>query len=165
MTMRVNAAQGVGFDAQINSTSMPEQGINIDFNQFGIDENYQNFQATKKRVKSNLDAYKDKMEIKIPFIGTDYLKFKGDGKMTYGQLREMFGIPPKVLSETNNKKLSDDQIVKDVRINLDDIGWYERIPEDEIEASDTRNMRNYGVHHAGYEKTLTNDDIKKIFGK
>ena len=81
--------------------------------------------------------------------------------MTYGELRENLGIPPKVLSETNGKKLTDNQIVKETKIYLDDIGWYETTPESPEEASDIRAQRRYGNNYAGYSKAISNKEIIK----
>lgn len=166
MTMRINAAQGVGFEAHVNNAEMSEKAVDINFNNYGPDENYFQAKATKEQVENYIKTNKNKFELVEPFLfDSDHLKIKGDGKMTYGELREMLGIPPQVLSETNGKKLKDTDIVENARINLADIGWYELIPQDKIEADDYRAQRQNGNHHAGYDRSINNNDILNWFKK
>jgi len=166
MTMRINAAQGIGFEANVSSTEMADQPVNIDFQNYGPDENYLQAKETKKQVTEFIKANKDNMKLVVPFLfDCDHVKIAGDGKMTYGELREMLGIPPQILSETNNKRLKDTDIVENARINLTDIGWYPVTPQDSTEAADYRAQRKAGNHHAGYDRSITNEDILKMFKK
>lgn len=166
MTMRINSTQGVGFEAQVSSAEMPESSTEINFSNYGPDENYIQSQNTKERAEKFIKANKSKFELVQPlFFGSDHFKVKGDGKMTYGQLREMLGIPPKVLSETNGKRLKDSDIVENAKINLSDIGWYLLMPETEWEAVTYRSLRNNGDNHAGYDRSVSNDDIINWFKK
>jgi len=162
MTTRINAAQGVDFNAPTTSVPTTEATPDLNFQYGGDVERIYMERNTKESAVNTLKANKNNIELKIPWIGTDYIKFNGDGKMTYGQLREQLGIPPKVLSETNGKSLRDEQIVKDVRINLDDIGWYEIPNMSAEEGRDVRAQRNYGNNYAGYDRAITNDEIIKL---
>ena len=160
--VKINAAQGVEFSAPATSVNASENnGVNISFNYGANSEDVVNQAATKKNVEHTLKANKENIELHQPWIGSNYITFKGNGKMTYGELRHILGIPPKVLSETNGKKLTDNQIVKETKIYLDDIGWYETIPQSSEEASDIRAQRRYGNHYAGYSRALSNEEILK----
>lgn len=160
--VKINAAQGVEFSAPAPSVNASEaNNVNISFNYSGNTEDVVNQAATKKSVQNTLKSNKKSIELHEPWIGSDYITFKGNGKMTYGELRKNLGIPPKVLSETNGKKLSDNQIVKETKIYLDDIGWYETTPESPEEASDIKAQRRYGNNYAGYTKALSNEEILK----
>ncbi len=164
MTMRINAAQGTGFEAKVSSTEAPDQSVNINFQNYGPDENYLRAKETKEQVTAFIKANKDNMELVIPYLfDCDHIMIAGDGKMTYGELREILGIPPQILSETNNKKLKDTDIVENARVNLTDIGWYPLTPQDSTEAADYRAQREAGNHHAGYDRSLNNEDILKMF--
>ena len=158
--LRINQTPNVDMNASISSTQAAgESTPDISFPDSGLDD-YLTGQGLKETVKNALHAYKDNIELHEPWIGSDYIMYKGDGKTTYGTLRQNLGIPPKVLSETNNKRLSDDQIVKDAKIYLEDIGWYETTPQFEGEAADIRAQRNYGNHFAGYRRTVNNNEVK-----
>lgn len=160
--VRINATQGVEFSTPASSVSANEANdINISFNYGTNTEDVINQSNTKASVQNTLKANKKNIELHEPWIGSDYINFTGDGKMTYGQLRQQLGIPPKVLSETNGKKLTDNQIVKNTKIYLDDIGWYETTPQSSEEASDIRAQRRYGNNYAGYTKAISNEDILK----
>ena len=159
---KINATQGVDFSAPVAPSAAPEQSTEINFQYNNGLERLAAARTTKENVTNTLKQHSKNIELKIPFIGDDYIKFKGDGHMTYGQLREQLGIPPKVLSETNNQRLRDEQIVKDTKIYLNDIGWYEIPDMDELEGRDARAQRSYGNHYAGYERSLTNDEVVKI---
>ena len=164
MTLEINAMNGVSGTSYTSSVGATEGNPDIRFQGYGPDENFLQGQITKEVVLKSISANKEKMELVVPFLfGEDHLVIAGDGKMTYGQLRDMLGIPPKVLSETNNKKLADNQVVKDIKVNLSDIGWYQLIPQDSAEAADYRRMRDYGDNYAGYDRSLSNEDIKKLF--
>ena len=160
--MEIGPLSNVEMNALLSSTS-EVAGTNTDITfQYGDVDEIINRQNTKKGVEQSLKAYKGNIELNIPFWGDDYIIFKGDNKMTYGQLRERLGIPGGVLSETNRESLEDDdKIATDTKIYLNDIGWYEVYPEFEGEAADIRAQRRYGNHHAGYQRAVTNDDIKK----
>lgn len=160
--VRINATQGVEFSAPASSVNASEtNNINISFNYGGSSDDGVKLATTKKSVQNTLKSNKKNIELHEPWIGSDYITFKGNGKMTYGELRQNLGIPPKVLSETNGTKLTDNQIVKETKIYLDDIGWYETTPESQEEASDIRAQRKYGNNYAGYSKAITDDEILK----
>ncbi|CDE45394.1 unknown [Clostridium sp. CAG:768] len=160
--VKINATQGVEFSAPTQSTSASEaNNINISFSYSDNTEDIVNQANTAKSVKNTLRGNKKNIELHEPWIGSDYIIFKGNGKMTYGDLRQNLGIPPKVLSETNGKRLTDNQIVKETKIYLDDIGWYETTPMSAAEASDIRAQRRYGNNYAGYSKAISNKEIIK----
>ncbi len=164
MTMRINATQGTGFEARVNSAEMSEATPDINFNHYGPDEDYFQAKSTKDQVKNYLTKNKNKFELVEPFLfGSDHFKVKGDGKMTYGELRKMLGIPPKVLSETNGKKLKDTDVVENIKINLSDIGWYEMATQTKDEAAVYRAERRSGNPYAGYDRSVSNEDILKWF--
>ena len=160
---RINAAQGVEFSAPVAPMEATERLQEVNFPS-DTDEVIA-AGNTKQGVIRTLKGNKKNIELNTPWIGTDYIIFKGNGKMTYGQLREQLGIPPKVLSETNDKRLRDEQIVKNVRINIEDIGWYERPRMDEMEARDVRFQRSHGNNHAGYDRAITNKEIINFLRK
>ena len=158
---KIGPMQNVEFSAPTTSVGAADSGnVEINFSNSGDIEDRIQRENTKESVQNTLQSNKKDFELKIPWIGTDYVIYKGDGKTTYGQLRERLGIPPKVLSETNGKRLTDEQIVEQTRINLDDIGWYPVTPQSDIEAQDIRAQRNYGNHYAGYDRAVNNNDIK-----
>ena len=158
--LRINQTTNVDMSASIAASSSTEASKpDISFPDSGLDD-YLTGKNTKETVKNTLRAHKQNIELHVPWIGSDYIIYKGDGKTTYGTLRQNLGIPPRVLSETNGKNLSDDQIVKDTKIYLEDIGWYETTPQFEGEAADIRAQRSYGNHFAGYNRSVTNDEVK-----
>jgi len=126
-------------------------------------ENAEKRRITQKAVRTNLKSLKSNIELHDEwshiFIGKDHIKLKGDGKMTYGKLREALGIPPRALSETNKRNLKDTDVIEGtVTINLEDIGWFER-SMDENEASQVRAQRSHGDYSAGWERALNNEAI------
>lgn len=152
----VNAAQEVSAPREISETSE-----SYDIKYQGVDEDFQQGQITKENVKNTLNANKKNIELNTyswQFWKDDNIEIKGDGKMTYGQLREKLGIVPGVLSKTNGKKLNDNMIVKDATVNLSDIGWYETRYNPE-EAADIRFQRRNGNPYAGYDRSVTDNDI------
>lgn len=171
--MEISALNAVSSaSAAANSEAVTD--ANSDYEFFGqydeIErENRMTNKATKEKVTQNLKAMKSKIELHDNWyhfiIGDDYIKLKGDGKLTYGDLREKFGIPPRALSQTNSGNFKDSDIVRgSVEIKLEDMGWFER-RMDEMEAADARAQRNYGNYFAGWERTLTNDEIIKILSE
>ena len=129
-------------------------------------ENLEKSRYTKQEVLKNLKELKSKITLHDDWyhfiIGNDHIEIKGDGKLTYGDLRAKFGIPPRALSQTNHGNFKDADVVKGtVTINLEDMGWFER-SMDSMEAEDARNQRNYGNYFAGWERALTNEDIIKL---
>lgn len=158
--LRINQTTNVDMSASISGPSAPETSKpDISFPDSGLDD-YLTGKNLKETVKNTLRANKQNIELHEPWIGSDYIIYKGDGKTTYGTLRQNLGIPPRVLSETNGKNLSDDQIVKNTKIYLEDIGWYETTPQFEGEAADIRAQRNYGNHFAGYVRSVNNNEVK-----
>lgn len=158
--LRINPAQSADFNAAVSGPEyIDSSSTDISF-QYNVEDRI-NRENTKESVENTLKANKQNIELNIPWIGTDYIIYKGDGKTTYGQLRENLGIPAQVLSETNNKRLADDQLVDETRINLNDIGWYRVMPQSDIEAQDIKAQRRYGNHYAGYDRAVTNNDVIK----
>lgn len=131
-------------------------------------ENYQAGKAKKQDVTNTLKNLKKSGQMEYSgayfgFIGKDCIYVKGNGKMTYGQLRHGLGVPPRVLSETNGKKLQDDQKISgQVRVNVEDIGWYAITPEYSNEAADIRAQRAAGNHFAGYDRAISYDEVVKL---
>lgn len=159
----VNAAGASAPMSEIKSASAEA----ISFPQYNrIDEeNYQRGKFVKAETEKNLKELKGKMELHDEWYhaitGEDYVKFKGDGKMTYGELREKLGIPPRALRERNGGKNVDTDVIKGtIEIELCDIGWFERRMDD-MEAADARAMRAHGNYRAGWERTVTNKEVIK----
>ncbi len=159
--MEISPLQNVEFSTPLNSTS-EVSGANTDITfQYGDVNEVIDRQNTQKDVEQFLKSKKGNIELKEQWIGDDYILIKGDGETKYGQLRSYLGIPAGVLSETNDS-LKDTQILKDVtKIYLNDIGWYRVYPQSEIEAADIKAQRRYGNHFAGYQRAITNGDIKE----
>ena len=132
------------------------------------DEDYYTGQAVKKETTDFIKKHKGSMKLDDSWyhfiIGEDHITYTPKGKITYGQLRDQLNIPPKVLSETNKKKLKDDQVIQgSVRINLSDIGWYPQTGLSSAEQAVNRNLRANGVPTAGYDRAVTDDDIIDCF--
>ncbi len=146
------------------SNSAESQPGNISFPQ--SDDDYTRGQAVTEDVKQNLKSLKNNIKLDealFGLFGTDNIRVTGDGKMTYGQLRDKLGIPPRILGQVNNKELKDSDIIKgEVRVNLEDIGWYETTPQFDFEAQDNQYQRANGNYTAGYDRQISNEDIKNI---
>lgn len=160
----IGAANALPSTTTVKGTSSSQAG-NIQFPSATSDDHIRGEVVTKE-VKQNLKGLKGKVELNEAFLGifgTDHIILKGNGKMTYGQLREKLAIPPGILSKVNNARLSDNQVIKDeVRVNLEDIGWYETTPQSQIEADDIVYQRSIGNSVAGYNRKLSNEDIINI---
>lgn len=128
---------------------------------------------TRQQLNSNvrrfISAHKKEMTLNAQwyhvFVGEDYITYKPKGNITYGQLREQLGIPPKVLSETNNKRLKDDVVIpkEGVKINLLDIGWYPQSGLSREDCAVNNNLRANGILTAGYDRAISNEEIISMF--
>ena len=65
------------------------------------------------------------------------------------------------MSQFNGASLKDSDVVKDIKIPLEGIGWYELEVLNEAEASDYRGQRAAGNPYAGYDRAITNEEIKR----
>ena len=156
----------VASTSKATSTSSSTNEV-ADFGRYPDDDFYTE-QAVKKETTDFIKKHKGSMQLDDSWlhflIGEDHITYTPKGKITYGQLRDQLNIPPKVLSETNNKKLKDNEIIKgSVKINLSDIGWYPQTGLSRDEQAVNRNLRANGVPTAGYDRAVTNDDIIKCF--
>jgi len=162
MTFEINALNGVASTSYTAGASAPEKNLDINF-AYGADENFVLAQVTKRNILESLAHGKAGMKLVEPFLfGEDHVIVAGDGKMTLGELRQKYGIPPRVLSKVNGQNLKDSDIVKDIKINLSDMGWYELDIQSNEEAADYRAQRAGGNPYAGYDRAITNEEIKKL---
>lgn len=162
MTLEINALNGVQSASYVASAGASEQNIDINFPQ-GPDENYFRAKITRENVSNNVYANKSNMKLVEPFLlGKDHVVIAGDGKMTLGELRAKYGIPPKILSQFNGASLKDSDVVKDIKVPLEGIGWYELEVLNEAEAADYRGQRAAGDPYAGYDRAITNEEIKRL---
>ena len=107
MTFEINALNGVASTSQTAGASAPEKNLDINF-AYGADENFVQAQVTKRNVLESLAHGKAGMKLVEPFLfGEDHVIVAGDGKMTLGELRQKYGIPPRVLSKVNGQNLKD----------------------------------------------------------
>ena len=173
MTLEVNALNNVNSVSAESSVAETREASAeaIAFPQYNAidDENYHRSKIVKEETKNNFKNLKSKMELHDNWyhviVGEDYVTFKGDGKMTYGELREKLGIPPRALRERNGGKNTDADVIKGtIEIELNDIGWFERRMDD-MEAADARAMRAHGDYRAGWERTVSNDELIKWFNE
>ncbi len=173
--MEINGIEAVSATSAMHSASSVAKSSsdfkNLDFGSEIDNDNALRRQQTREKVEDSLKELKDKLELHDNwyhvFVGEDYFKLKGDGKLTYGKLREMLGIPPKALSKSNpdKGKISDKDVIQgSIEIKFSDIGWFER-RMDEMEARDVRNQRNHGNNIAGYSRAVSDSDIFEFLGK
>lgn len=118
---------------------------------------------TRENTVANLEALRSQIELHDEwynvFLGGDYITFTGDGKMTYGELREKLGIPPRVISERNGgHKVDNDIIEGSIEIGLGDIGYFDR-RKDEDDAAMTRFYNKQGDYRYGYSPSLEEKEI------
>ena len=173
MNFEVNAVNSVtSANAGVSASEAADVSMGaIGFPQYNeIDsENYQRAKIFKAETEKEFKNLKSRMELHDEWYhaitGEDYVKFTGDGKMTYGQLREKLGIPPRALRERNGGKNTEAEVIKGtIEIELTDIGWFERRMDD-MEAADARAQRRYGNYRAGWERTVTNKELIKWFNE
>lgn len=118
---------------------------------------------TRRKTVANLDALRSQIELHDEWyhaiIGQDYITFTGDGKMTYGELRDKLGIPPRVIRERNGGNNVDADVIKgSIEIELRDIGCFDR-RKDEDDAAMTRFYNGQGDYRYGYNHSLSEDEI------
>lgn len=146
----------------------PSSSSNINFSQFPGEEVI-TIRQVNSDVKHFISANKKDMELNDQWyhfiVGEDHIIYKPKGNITYGQLREQLGIPPKVLSETNNKRLKDDDLIPKggVKINLNDIGWYPQSGLSPEDCAVNNNLRANGILTAGYDRAISNKEIISMF--
>ena len=159
---KISTTNSVGKTNEVEASKSPDN-VEVFQNYNDIeDTNRRMSEWTKDRVRNNLSAMKDRIELRQPWLGADYIKFTGDGKMTYGELREWFGIPPRVLSNNNKGNFKDTDVIEGtIKIPLDGIGFYERRMS-EMEAQLVQYERAHGDAASGWEKALPNKDIISI---
>jgi hypothetical protein len=173
MSLEVNALNNVNSasaDASVAAAPKDASGA-IAFPQYNAidDENYHRAKIVKQETENNFKNLKGRMELHDNWyhaiVGEDYVTFQGDGKMTYGELREKLGIPPRALRERNGGKNTDADVIKGkIEIELNDIGWFERRMDD-MEAADARAMRAHGMYRAGWERTVSNKELINWFNE
>lgn len=155
----LNATTATTATSATTSSKKPQ----VVFDQFPSLESFERTNVHDS-VKKFLETNKGNIEVDTSwyhiFVGNDHITFTPNGKITYGQLRENLGIPPKILSTTNNKKLTDDQEIKEpVKINIDDIGWYAQQDLYPEERAVNQSLRDGGVLTAGYDRAVKSEDI------
>ncbi|MEE3348581.1 MAG: hypothetical protein VZR09_00935 [Candidatus Gastranaerophilaceae bacterium] len=165
----IDAVSSANSAQQASSVTSAKAELNAQFGSRLDNENMFKRQQTKEFAEDFLKKYKDKIEVHNDwyhvFVGDDYITLEGDGKLTFKELRENLGIPPTVLSKTNNKKFKDKDVIDGkIEIKLEDIGWFAR-SIDEMEAQDVRSQRSHGDPYAGYSRAVSDGEIFEWLGR